>query len=69
MPPVALPFGFGLAAGATLRAVLHSLRKLLMLMHQAQITLKSLHTRLNAATRRRDFKIVPMIENQDDWDH
>jgi hypothetical protein len=33
-------------------------------------TLKGLHQRLNAAPRRRDFKTVPMILEQEDyWDH
>jgi hypothetical protein len=33
-------------------------------------TLKALHERLNVAPRRRDFKTVPMIlENEDYWDH
>jgi len=39
-------------------------------MPQGAATLKALHERLNAAPRRRDFKTVPMIlENEDDWDH
>src|SRR5258706_10543447 len=39
-------------------------------MAQGAATLKALHSKLNAATRRRDFKTVPMIlENEDTWDH
>ena len=39
-------------------------------MAQGATTLKALHTRLNAAPRRRDFKSVPMIlETEDTWDH
>src|SRR5258705_7269637 len=39
-------------------------------MAQGAATLKALHSELNAATRRRDFKTVPMIlENEDTWDH
>src|SRR3954471_22178834 len=39
-------------------------------MAQGATTLKALHERLNAAPRRRDFKTVPMIlENEADWDH
>ena len=39
-------------------------------MAQGATTLKSLHARLNAAPRRRDFKSVPMVlEEQSYWDH
>src|ERR1700674_1634529 len=38
-------------------------------MAQGAATLKALHDKLNAAPRRRDFKTVPMIlENENTWD-
>jgi hypothetical protein len=37
---------------------------------QGATTLKALHARLNAAPRRRDFKSVPMVlDDQNYWDH
>jgi hypothetical protein len=64
--------GLGLAAGATAFGSNTALaaKASEAWMHRGAATLKALHNGLNAAPRRRDFKIVPMIlENQDYWDH
>ena len=64
--------GLGVAAGAAVldSNAAHAAKASDAWMHQGASTLKALHTRLNAAPRRRDFKTVPMIlESEDYWDN
>jgi hypothetical protein len=64
--------GLGVAAGAAVldSNAAHAAKASDAWMHQGASTLKALHTRLNAAPHRRDFKTVPMIlESEDYWDN
>jgi hypothetical protein len=65
-------FGLGLAAGAA-ALPLHAASAAKASdawMNSGAATLKALHAKLSAAPRRRDFKTVPMIlEDQNTWDH
>ena len=64
--------GLGLAAGtAALGSTAAQAAKASnAILPEGAATLKALHAKLDAAPRRRDFKTVPMVlENQDYWDH
>jgi len=64
--------GLGVAAGAAALAnsAAEAAKASGAWMAPGAATLKALHDKLNAAPRRRDFKTVPMIlENEDYWDH
>ena len=64
--------GLGVAAGAAALGgkPAEAAKASDMWMAQGATTLKALHTRLNASPRRRDFKTVPMVlEDQNFWDH
>ena len=65
-------FGLGVAAGAAAFGSTPAMaaKASVAWMHQGAATLRALHAKLGAAPRRRDFKTVPMIlENDDYWDH
>jgi hypothetical protein len=64
--------GLGVAAGAAAlgSSSADAAKATAAWLPQGAATLKALHDKLNAAPRRRDFKTVPMIlENEDTWDH
>jgi hypothetical protein len=64
--------GLGVAAGAVAfsNSAARAAKASGAWMHQSAATLKALHAKLGAAPRRRDFKTVPMIlEDQNYWDH
>src|SRR5258706_1760391 len=65
-------FGLGVAAGAAALGSnsAEAATASSVWLPEGAATLKALHGKLDAAPRRRDFKTVPMIlENEDDWDH
>ena len=65
-------FGLGAAAGAAAfgSSPAMAAKASVAWMPQGAASLRALHAKLGAAPRRRDFKTVPMIlENEDYWDH